>query len=130
MKMMMKKMGVTQDDIPGVEEVRITTKDTVFIFSDAEVVRMVTPQGESWQVSGNAQELPRDAADALPSAGSKVASGETSAAAGPAVDDDGIPKADVEMVMSQTGTDFETARAALKKANGNPAEAILNLIGG
>ena len=41
-----------------------------------------------------------------------------------------IPQEDIDLVVSQTGVSEEKAIMALKKANGEPAEAIISLLGG
>lgn len=41
--------------------------------------------------------------------------------------EDSISKEDIEMVMSQTGCEWEEAENALKKANGDIAQAILDI---
>ena len=41
-----------------------------------------------------------------------------------------IPQEDIELVASQAGVSEEDAKAALEECNGEPAEAIIKLMGG
>jgi nascent polypeptide-associated complex subunit alpha len=41
-----------------------------------------------------------------------------------------IPNEDIELVASQAGVSADKARVALEECNGEPAEAIIKLMGG
>jgi len=41
-----------------------------------------------------------------------------------------IPNEDIELVASQAGVSQEKAKAALEECDGEPAEAIIKLMGG
>lgn len=100
MKQMMKQLGMKMDNIEDVEKVVVYTPAGNYIFDNAEVV-VTTMQGTTtYQVNGN----PRFEA------------AETE-----------IPEDDVKLVMEQTSVSEEEARAALKEANGDIAEAIMKL---
>ena len=44
-------------------------------------------------------------------------------------EDDGIPEEDIELVMSQTNVSREKAISTLEECDGEPAEAIIKLVG-
>jgi len=100
MKQMMKQMGINIEEIEGVEEVTIRTKDREIFFLDASVTVMDAQGNRSYQVVGTAQERGREVS---------------------------IPDGDVELVVAQTGCSPDEARAALKEAKGDLAEAIVRL---
>ncbi|MGQ9588421.1 MAG: nascent polypeptide-associated complex protein [Thermoplasmata archaeon] len=108
MKAMMKRMGISQEDVEGVEEVVIRTRTKEMVFKDA-VVTAVTVQGQkTYQIVGTPQERERKKEERTEEAG--------------------IPPEDVELVMSQTGCAEAEARRALEECDGAPAEAILKII--
>jgi len=107
MKQAMKRMGISQEEMEGVEEVIIRTADKEYVIKDASV-SAITMQGQkTYQVVGDAEVRPR-----------QVVNDE-----GP-----GIPEEDVQLVMSQTGASKEKAAQALKECDGQPAEAILKIM--
>ncbi|HVM45606.1 MAG TPA: nascent polypeptide-associated complex protein [Candidatus Thermoplasmatota archaeon] len=109
---MMKQMGITMEDIDDVEEVIIRTPREDIVIVEAEVSKMVAKgQGTTWQVAGRETRRPREAAT-------------PAAPAGPKFTDD-----DVKLVAEQANVSQEEARKALEAANGEPAEAILKLLG-
>lgn len=109
---MMKQMGITMDDIDDVQEVIIRTAREDIVISDATVSKMTARgQGTTWQVAGTESRRPREAA-------------KPAAPAGPLFTD-----ADVELVASQANVSKDEARKALEAAKGEPAEAILKLLG-
>jgi nascent polypeptide-associated complex subunit alpha len=121
MKAMMRKMGIDQKELEGVEQVVIITRDREIVFTAPEVVA-VTAQGvTTYQVAGNPVERPRGAGGAP--AGVPAKAGAPPARA---------PKysaEDVSLVMAQTGASEQKARAALDECNGEVAEAIIRLLG-
>jgi nascent polypeptide-associated complex subunit alpha len=100
MKQMMKQMGINIEEIDGVEEVIIRTGDREIFFLDASVTVMDAQGNRSYQIVGTAQERSRDVS---------------------------IPDSDVDLVVAQTGCSPQEAKAALKEANGDLAEAIVKL---
>lgn len=108
---MMRQMGIEMEEIDDVEEVIIRTADKEIYFTDANVQKM-TARGEvTWQVMGKEQTRPRT--DKAP--------------AGPVKLD--IREEDVDLVATQANVSKEQARKALEAANGEPAEALVKLLG-
>lgn len=105
---MMRQMGIKMEDIEDVEVVIIRTKDKEYVFEDAEVSKMTAQGQTTWQLAGEPTIRPRAPAEPV-----KL---EVSAD-------------DVKLVMEQANVDEKTARKALEDANGQPAEAILKLMG-
>lgn len=109
MKQAMKRMGISQEEMQGVEEVVIRTADKEYVIKDAAVT-CVTMQGQkTYQVVGDAAVRSRQVAKQQ---------------------DPGIPEEDVQLVMSQTGVTKERAVQVLKECDGQPAEAILKIMSG
>ncbi len=111
MKQAMKRLGITTEDINGVEEVIIRTKDKEYVIKDAAVTVMDMQGQKTFQVIGEATVQVRK-------------EGETDK---PAVAPQ-MPEEDIELVMGQTGCTKEQAVKALKECGGQPAEAILKLM--
>ena len=108
MKAMMKRMGIDQEEMPGVEEVIIKTKTKELVFKDA-VVTAVSVQGQkTYQVVGIPEERER-----------RREEGE---------EEGGVPEDDIKLVMSQTGCSAAEAKKALQETDGAPAEAILKIM--
>jgi len=106
MKAMMKRMGVSQEDIDGVEEIVIKTKSKEYIFHDA-LVSVMTVQGQkTFQIIGEPEISDRGIGD----------------------EKHGGPSEDVELVMQQTGVSEEEAKKTLEECDGQPAEAILKIM--
>jgi len=109
MKQAMKRMGISTEDIQGVEEVIIRTADKEYVIKEATVSCVVMQGQKTYQVVGDAEVRPRQAVKA---------------------EEPGIPEDDVRLVMSQTGVSKEKALQALKECDGEPAEAILKIMSG
>lgn len=111
---MMRQMGIEMEDIDDVEEVIIRTKDGEIYFTDASVSKM-TARGEvTWQIMGTEKRRGRtDSGASAPAAPEPVP----------------IKDEDVELVAQQANVSKEEARKALEAAKGEPAEAILKLLG-
>jgi len=108
MKAMMKRMGIDQEEMPGVEEVIIRTKTKELVFKDA-VVTAVSVQGQkTYQVVGIPEERER-----------RREEGE---------EEGGVPEDDIKLVISQTGCTAAEAKRALQETDGAPAEAILKIM--
>ena len=111
MKQMMKRMGIEQEEIEGVEEVVIRTATKEYIFTQAQVTMMTVQGQKTVQVVG--EPLIRDRPGAKPSAApAKIV----------------IPDEDVALVAEKAGVSAAEARKALEAANGEPAEAIIRLM--
>ena len=109
MKAMMKRMGIDQEEMDGVEEVVIRTKDKEIVFKDASVMAVTVQGQKTYQIVGTPQERERKR-----EAGTK--------------EESGIPKEDIKLVMEQTGCTEAQAKKALEETDGAPAEAILKIM--
>ncbi|MDH4122514.1 MAG: nascent polypeptide-associated complex protein [Thermoplasmata archaeon] len=106
MKAMMKRMGISQEDIEDVEEIVIKTKSKELIFHEA-IVSVMTVQGQkTYQIVGEPEIRER--------------------AVEPAKKES--PDEDVVLVMEQTGVSREEAAKVLEECGGQPAEAILKIM--
>ena len=111
MRAAMKRMGVATEEIGDVEEVIIRTAAKEYVFPSAHV-SAVTAQGQKiWQIIGEPIVRPRTSAGATPPT--------------PAISEE-----DVQLVAERAGVSMERARKALEECNGEPAEAIIKLMGG
>ncbi len=98
MQALMKQMGMKQEEIDA-SKVVIEKKDKSKIIIENPSVSKITIQGnESFQISGDVREQ-----------------------------EEGISEEDIRTVMEKTGSDFKEAKKALENANGDLAEAILEL---
>ena len=102
MKQAMKKMGIQQTDLEGVEEVIIRCSDKELIIKPAKVSKVSAMGNESWQVEGHVTERKKDST--------------------PSISED-----DIQTVMDQAGCDEEMAKKAIEAAEGDLAVAILAL---
>lgn len=98
MQGMMKKMGISQTELP-VNRVIFEMSDKNLVIDDPQVIKIMMQGQESYQVVGEAKE------ESL----SKFSD------------------EDVLMVAKQTGKSEEEARTALEGSEGDIAEAIVNL---
>mgnify|MGYP002084116088 CR=1 FL=1 len=104
MKQAMRKMGITNEPIDDVIEVIIRTPNKELRF-ESPAVNVMTVQGEkTYQIMGEPIE--------------SAVSSEMGVH---------IPREDIELVMSQTGCDEETAKEALIECEGLPADAIVKI---
>lgn len=108
MKVMMKRMGISQEEIPDVEEVIIRTRTKEIVLKGAAVTAMTVQGQKTYQVVGEPKERERKR--------------EEDEQVG------GIPEEDIKLVMSQAGCSAAQARKALEECDGAPAEAILKLM--
>lgn len=108
MKAMMKRMGIAQEELDGVEEVVIRLKDKELVFKDASVTAVTVQGQKTYQLVGTPQERERKREEGK---------GEG-----------GVPDEDVKLVMAQTGCSATEARKALQETDGAPAEAILKIM--
>jgi len=108
MKQAMKKMGIRNTELKDVTEIIIRMPNEELVFSYPEVTLMEVQGSKTYQVVGE----------------------PTSRPVGSVSESDGevIPAEDIELVMSQTGCDRDTALNALRECNGQPAEAIVMIV--
>lgn len=107
MKQIMKKMGITTEEIDDVEKVIIRTADRDYVITDAQVTVMTVQGQKTYQIVGET---------------SIEEKGEGDAPEEPFTDED------VEIVMGQAQVSEEEAKEALRETNGQPAEAIILLM--
>lgn len=113
-EMMMRRLGMTTEELAGVEEVVVRTKTKEHVFHAPEVTIMTVQGTRTYQVAGTPEIRPRGATPA----------GATPTAAAPS----GPPEEDVRLVMEQANVSREEAIEALTATNGAPAEAILRIL--
>ena len=101
MQKAMKRLGIRQEEIEA-EEVIIRLEDKDIIIKNPNVSKVNMMGQETFQIVGNAIEMPRSTK--------------------PEISED-----DIATVTEQTGCTREEASEALEEANGNLAEAILKL---
>jgi nascent polypeptide-associated complex subunit alpha len=101
MKKVMKRMGIKTEEI-GAEQVIIRCVDREIVIDEPSVVKTVIQGQEMYQVQGKVRESASEAAA-------------------------DISQEDVELVMAHTGVKEDKAIAALEKAKGDIAQAILDL---
>lgn len=107
MKKLQKQLQNSTEEIDATEVI-IRTKDKEIYFSNPSVSSMNMMGQQSYQIVGEPQE--RELIDGK----------ETSS----------IPNEDIELVASQAGVSQEKAKEALEECGGEPAEAIIKLMGG
>ncbi len=114
-RMMMKRMGMTTEELDDVEEVIIRRRSEEVVLGNPSVT-VVTVQGvKTYQIAGEPVVRPR---------GSSPAPSPPTAPAAAAA----LPEEDIALVMGQAQVDRPTAEAALRETSGEPAEAILRLL--
>ena len=104
MKMMMKRMGIEVEELDNVEEIVIRTSDKEYVFKDASVTIMVTHGQKTYQVIGEPRIIEKEGAVS-------------------------VAEEDIQIVIAQTGASYGAAKKALQDNEGNPAEAIISLLG-
>ena len=95
-------MGVQQDEIEDAQRVEITTSTARILIEPCQVAEVTMMGQKTIQVTGNTQILPLD----------------TKAE---------ISDEDVQTVVEQAGVSADEARAAIEKADGDLAQAIMDL---
>ena len=118
MRMMMKRLGMSTEEVADVEEVVIRTRDKEHVLKQPEVTILTVQGVRTYQVVGEVEVRPR-------TAGSPVAAVPGTPAPAPRT---GPPEEDVQLVVEQAGVTREEAIDALEAAGGAPAEAILSLL--
>jgi nascent polypeptide-associated complex subunit alpha len=115
MRLAMRRMGVSTEEMKGVQEVVIRLANEELVIENPEVT-VVTMQGvKTYQVAGETKSQPR---------GTHAVVGTEQKAPPPAA----YTEEDVELVMGQAGVDRDAAVAALVEAHGEPAEAIMKIM--
>ena len=103
MQQMMRKMGISQLDIPA-KEVIIRTEDKELIIKNPQVAKVNMMGQETFQIIGDVEERALSA-------------------------DPDISQDDIQTVAEQTGANEEEAKEAIKANKGDLAAAILSLKG-
>jgi len=103
MQQMMKRMGIKQQEIDAVEVI-IRCSDKEIVFSQPSVSKVNMMGQDTYQITGQTSERSLDST--------------------PSINDD-----DIQTVMDQTGCSQEDAQKAIEDAEGDLAQAILNLKG-
>lgn len=116
---MMRRMGMTTEELPDVEEVIVRTKTKDHVFRAPEVTILTVQGVRTYQVVGRAEVRPRTAAVATAPAGAVSAAPPSPA---------GPPEEDIRLVMEQANVSREEAVEALFQSKGAPAEAILLIL--
>ncbi len=119
MEQMMRRLGMSTEPVPDVEEVIVRTRTKEHVFAKPEVTVLTVQGVRSYQIVGQPTVRPRGAA--APAAPS-------SAPAVPAPTPGGPPEEDVRLVMEQANVSREEAVEALFQSKGEPAEAILKIL--
>ncbi len=101
LKAMMRQMGMSQEDLDA-QEVIIKTGDKILKFSNPQIQKVVMQGQTTFQLSGDYEEI------------EDVAKVE-------------ISQDDIETVSEQAGVSKDDARKALENAQGDIAQAIVDL---
>jgi nascent polypeptide-associated complex subunit alpha len=113
----MRRLGMTSEPIPDVEEVIVRTRSKEHVFQRPEVTALTVQGVRTYQVVGQPVIRARTAVAPTESSGG-------SAAAAPS----GPPEEDIRLVMEQANVSREEALEALFQAKGEPAEAIMKIL--
>jgi nascent polypeptide-associated complex subunit alpha len=116
MEMMMRRLGMTSEPVPDVEEVIVRTRTKELVFAQPEVTVLTVQGVRTYQVVGESVARPR---------GSSSEPGSGHAGSAPPA---GPPEEDVRLVMEQANVPREEALEALREAHGEPAEAIMKIL--
>ena len=106
MKKLQKQLQNSTEEIDATEVI-IRTKDKEIYFNNPSVSSMNMMGQQSYQIVGEAQER-------------GLSDGEETSS---------IPDEDIDLVASQAGVSKEKAKDALEECGGEPAEAIIKLMG-
>ncbi|MFH0815782.1 MAG: nascent polypeptide-associated complex protein [Methanobacteriota archaeon] len=116
MQMAMKRMGIETTEMKDVDEVIIRTKDKDIVVLAPQVTVVSMKGQKTYQIAGEGEEVRER--------GSGGGQSSVPAQSGPSVNQE-----DVELVAGQANVSEEEARAALIESGGEPAEAIIYLMG-
>ncbi len=110
---LMKKMGIEQKEVTGVEEVIFRFKDREWVVTRPQVMLIRQAGVESYQVTGEKRE--------------RAIRGEPEEREEKQTPGMEIPVEDAALVAQQTGASIEEAMQALRETEGDLAAAILKL---
>jgi nascent polypeptide-associated complex subunit alpha len=117
MQQMMRRMGMSTEAVPDVEEVIVRTRSKEHVFANPEVTILTVQGVRTYQIVGQPVVRPRGATPtALPGAAPVAAPSE------------GPPEEDIRLVMEQANVSREEAVEALFQSKGEPAEAIMKIL--
>ena len=116
MELMMRRLGMSSESLPGVEEVVIRTRSVEHVFKAPEVTILTVQGVRTYQVVGTPETRARGTAPTAPSGGPAPPEPQ------------GPPEEDVRLVMEQANVSREEAVEALAATHGAPAEAILRIL--
>ena len=102
-KQMMKRMGISTEEIKDVEQVIIKTSSKDYVFDKAEITIMTVQNQKTFQIVGEPEIVEKEITLT-------------------------IPQEDIQLVAQQAGVSEEAAKKALEECNGEPAEAIIKLM--
>ena len=120
MELMMRRLGMKTEEVPGVEEVIVRTRTNEHVFRAPEVTILTVQGVRTYQVVGTPELRPRGVTSPTPPALSS-APATPAAPASP-------PEEDIRLVMDQANVSREEAIEALFQSGGAPAEAILKIL--
>jgi nascent polypeptide-associated complex subunit alpha len=123
MEMMMRRLGMTTEAIPDVEEVIVRTKTKEHVFKAPEVTALTVQGVRTYQVVGTPEIRARGAGTQV-GATHAAPSAPALAPAPPS----GPPDEDIQLVMDQAQVSRTDAIEALLQSDGAPAEAIMKLM--
>jgi nascent polypeptide-associated complex subunit alpha len=115
MELMMRRLGMMTEPVPGVEEVVVRTKTQEHVFRAPEVTIMTVQGVRTYQVVGTPELRPR-------------VGSPTPSPAAPVGTSLGPSEEDIRLVMEQANVAREEALEALAATKGAPAEAILRIL--
>jgi|SRR3989338_4108432 len=101
MQQMMRKMGISQQEIDATEVI-IKTHEKEIVISNPQVSKVNMMGQETFQIIGNIEERPLD-------------------------DGPEISEEDIRMVIEQTGVSEKEAKESIERNNGDLAAAIMEL---
>ncbi len=120
LELMMRRLGMTSEEVPNVQEVIVRTKSKDHVFRSPEVTILTIQGTRTYQVVGHPEIRPRSAGPVAPGSAAPAAPGPAPAS--------GPPEEDIRLVMEQANVSREEAIEALFQAKGAPAEAILQIL--
>jgi nascent polypeptide-associated complex subunit alpha len=115
MEQMMRRLGMTSEAVPEVEEVIVRTRTKEHVFREPEVTVLTIQGVRTYQVIG--EPVVRNRAAGRP---------ESPPISPPSRS--GPPEEDIRLVMEQANVSREEAVEALFQAHGEPAEAIMQIL--
>jgi nascent polypeptide-associated complex subunit alpha len=137
MQQMMKQLGISVDEIEGVERVIIETTTKDLVFTRPSVSAMKAQGTTTYQVQGEPEVVPKGTSVPVKEGVVKRHPGDTGAGVvvSPKPGEPEAPKGplfsdeDIKLVMQAAGVNRERARKALEEADGEVATAIVKLTG-